>query len=158
MFTIILLFLIFEPDGFYGRWQKIKTYFHIWPYNYWPFLPYFLDRWVLTFLNFIWANNLLRANWCSSVFIESRNTIDSCCITWSRVDCIPWRRISFDFCKAVGGMEAICLAIFLASGISRLWGNIWLTAPISKASWASKGLAVKISSAALPYPMSLGRK
>jgi hypothetical protein len=23
---------------------------------------YFLDRWVLTFLNFIWANNLLRAN------------------------------------------------------------------------------------------------
>ncbi len=30
----ILLFLIFEPDGFYGRWRKIKTYFRIWPYSY----------------------------------------------------------------------------------------------------------------------------
>jgi hypothetical protein len=26
------------------------------------FLPYFLDRWVLTFLNFIWPSNLLSAN------------------------------------------------------------------------------------------------
>ena len=127
------LFLIFEPEGFYGRRG-------------------------LSFLNLIWDNNLLRANRCSSVFIESRNTTASCCRTCSRVDCMPWRNSSFDFCTAAGGIEAICLAIFLASGMSRWWGKTWFTAPISNASWASKGLAVKISSAALPYPMSLGRK
>lgn len=31
---IIILFLIFEPDGINGRWQKIKIYWKKWPYKY----------------------------------------------------------------------------------------------------------------------------
>ncbi len=31
---IIILFLIFEPKGLYGRWQTIKTYWTTWPYTY----------------------------------------------------------------------------------------------------------------------------
>lgn len=31
---IIILFLIFEPDGFYGRWQTIKIYWKNWPFTY----------------------------------------------------------------------------------------------------------------------------
>ena len=30
----IILFLMFEPDGLYGRWRKIKTYYKVWPYTY----------------------------------------------------------------------------------------------------------------------------
>lgn len=31
---IIILFLIFEPKGLYGRWQGIKLYWTKWPYTY----------------------------------------------------------------------------------------------------------------------------
>jgi len=31
---IIVGFLLFEPDGFYGRWITIKTYWKMWPYTY----------------------------------------------------------------------------------------------------------------------------
>lgn len=31
---IIIFFLIYEPEGLYGRWQKIKKSFRVWPYNY----------------------------------------------------------------------------------------------------------------------------
>lgn len=31
---IIVLFLLYEPEGMYGRWQKIKTYWNNWPFTY----------------------------------------------------------------------------------------------------------------------------
>ena len=31
---IIVIFLIFEPEGIYGRWRTIKTYWTKWPYTY----------------------------------------------------------------------------------------------------------------------------
>jgi len=31
---IIVIFLLYEPDGMYGRWQKIKTYWNNWPFTY----------------------------------------------------------------------------------------------------------------------------
>ncbi|MBW1786436.1 MAG: branched-chain amino acid ABC transporter permease [Deltaproteobacteria bacterium] len=31
---IIVLFLVFEPDGLYGRWKTIKAYWHNWPFTY----------------------------------------------------------------------------------------------------------------------------
>jgi len=31
---IIVCFLIFEPEGLYGIWKNIKTYFKTWPYKY----------------------------------------------------------------------------------------------------------------------------
>lgn len=31
---IIVLFLMFEPDGLYGRWRKVKNYFIQWPFSY----------------------------------------------------------------------------------------------------------------------------
>ncbi len=31
---IIVLFLLFEPDGMYGRWKKIKAYWTNWPFTY----------------------------------------------------------------------------------------------------------------------------
>ena len=31
---IIVQFLLFEPDGKYGRWQKIKAYWTNWPFTY----------------------------------------------------------------------------------------------------------------------------
>jgi len=31
---IIVLFLLFEPEGMYGRWQKIKAYWGNWPFTY----------------------------------------------------------------------------------------------------------------------------
>ena len=31
---IIVVFLIFEPEGLYGRWRTIKTYWTRWPYTY----------------------------------------------------------------------------------------------------------------------------
>ena len=30
---IIVAFLIFEPEGLYGRWIKIKTYWKMWPFH-----------------------------------------------------------------------------------------------------------------------------
>ncbi|MFH2011938.1 MAG: branched-chain amino acid ABC transporter permease [Pseudomonadota bacterium] len=30
----IILFLMFEPNGLYGRWVKIKIYYKLWPYKY----------------------------------------------------------------------------------------------------------------------------
>jgi len=47
------------------------------------------------------------------------------------------------------------LVIFFASGMSRWLGHTWLTVPSSNASKAPKGLGVKTSSAALPYPRTL---
>jgi branched-chain amino acid transport system permease protein len=31
---IIVAFLVLEPDGLAGRWEKVKTYFKNWPYTY----------------------------------------------------------------------------------------------------------------------------
>ncbi|MBW1733185.1 MAG: branched-chain amino acid ABC transporter permease [Deltaproteobacteria bacterium] len=31
---IIVLFLVFEPEGFYGRWKTIKAYWYNWPFTY----------------------------------------------------------------------------------------------------------------------------
>ena len=31
---IIVLFLMFEPDGIYGRWRTIKDYWNNWPFTY----------------------------------------------------------------------------------------------------------------------------
>jgi branched-chain amino acid transport system permease protein len=31
---IIVLFIIFEPDGLAHRWQKIKAYWKLWPFSY----------------------------------------------------------------------------------------------------------------------------
>lgn len=31
---VIILFLIFEPDGLAARWQTIKSYFKLWPFSY----------------------------------------------------------------------------------------------------------------------------
>jgi len=30
---VIVMFLVFEPDGLYGRWIKIKTYWKLWPFH-----------------------------------------------------------------------------------------------------------------------------
>jgi len=32
--AIIVLFLLYEPEGMYGRWQKIKAYWNNWPFTY----------------------------------------------------------------------------------------------------------------------------
>jgi branched-chain amino acid transport system permease protein len=34
--TVVMLFLLFEPRGLAHRWEKLKSYIHIWPYPYWP--------------------------------------------------------------------------------------------------------------------------
>lgn len=31
---IVILFLIYEPDGLYHRWQMIKAYWKLWPFSY----------------------------------------------------------------------------------------------------------------------------
>ena len=31
---IIVLFLVFEPDGMASRWRKIKTYWRLYPFSY----------------------------------------------------------------------------------------------------------------------------
>jgi branched-chain amino acid transport system permease protein len=31
---IIMLFLIFEPDGLAARWLTIRSYFKLWPFSY----------------------------------------------------------------------------------------------------------------------------
>lgn len=31
---LIILFLIYEPEGIYGRWRKIKAYWKTWPFTY----------------------------------------------------------------------------------------------------------------------------
>jgi len=31
---VIVLFLIFEPDGLNHRWQRVKAYFKLWPFSY----------------------------------------------------------------------------------------------------------------------------
>jgi len=31
---VIVLFLMFEPDGIYGRWRTIKNYWNNWPFTY----------------------------------------------------------------------------------------------------------------------------
>ncbi|HDK36237.1 MAG TPA: branched-chain amino acid ABC transporter permease, partial [Bacteroidetes bacterium] len=30
----VILFLIYEPNGLYHRWQMIKAYWKLWPFNY----------------------------------------------------------------------------------------------------------------------------
>jgi len=31
---IVVLFVVFEPDGLFGRWKTIKNYFVLWPFRY----------------------------------------------------------------------------------------------------------------------------
>jgi branched-chain amino acid transport system permease protein len=31
---LIILFLIFEPDGLAARWRTVKDYFRVWPFAY----------------------------------------------------------------------------------------------------------------------------
>jgi branched-chain amino acid transport system permease protein len=31
---IIILFLIFEPDGLAARWHAVKNYWKLWPFSY----------------------------------------------------------------------------------------------------------------------------
>jgi branched-chain amino acid transport system permease protein len=31
---VVVLFLIFEPDGLAARWQTIKSYWKLWPFSY----------------------------------------------------------------------------------------------------------------------------
>jgi branched-chain amino acid transport system permease protein len=31
---VIILFLIFEPDGLAARWKTIKNYWKLWPFSY----------------------------------------------------------------------------------------------------------------------------
>ena len=31
---VIILFLLFEPDGLADRWRVIRAYFKFWPYRY----------------------------------------------------------------------------------------------------------------------------
>lgn len=31
---VIVLFLIFEPDGLFGRWKTVRNYFVMWPFRY----------------------------------------------------------------------------------------------------------------------------
>lgn len=31
---IVVLFVVFEPDGLFGRWRTIKNYFVLWPFRY----------------------------------------------------------------------------------------------------------------------------
>ena len=57
-----LQLICFSSKRIDGRWQKkdLIPYLAIQLLKF--FLSYFFDRWVLTFLNFIWASNLLRAD------------------------------------------------------------------------------------------------
>ncbi|HEY6001108.1 MAG TPA: branched-chain amino acid ABC transporter permease, partial [bacterium] len=31
---LVVLFIIFEPDGLAHRWNKIKAYWKLWPFSY----------------------------------------------------------------------------------------------------------------------------
>jgi branched-chain amino acid transport system permease protein len=31
---VIILFLIFEPDGLAARWRTIRSYWKLWPFSY----------------------------------------------------------------------------------------------------------------------------
>jgi len=33
---VVILFLVYEPRGLANSWEKLKKYFHLWPYPYWP--------------------------------------------------------------------------------------------------------------------------
>ena len=33
---VVMTFLLFEPRGLANRWERLKHYFHLWPYPYWP--------------------------------------------------------------------------------------------------------------------------
>ena len=32
--TVIILFLVFEPEGLAKLWRNVKDYFHVWPFAY----------------------------------------------------------------------------------------------------------------------------